>query len=306
MRIDRLKVTAMLSALLLLTACAAKTPPTPYLNVADLKGNLQKRVANIFSESEEQAPEIEIRRTAPALVRIGDDSFYLFAVNFTLIHPDKKRPPREMTLLVDPAGKLEFSELNHIASGKNPAQEALDIASRKHIGPNLGDLLLKGKGSNDVLLVSDPFCPYCRLSYTYLKGKKDKINELRILELPYSSHPGARMSVMGIFKAADSPNVSFLQAVDFAYQELNSPDKKNRDKADQFVLEQFSAAFPEPFSALPGGQGGYAHLEGLYGEKVDKQIQAADKLGVSATPTIFINGVPVRGFSREDIDRLLK
>jgi len=305
MRIERLKIVAILPALLLLTACAAKTP-TPYLNVADLKDSLHKRVANIFSQSKEQAPKIEIKRTAPARVRIGDNSFYLFAVNFALIHADKNRPAREMTLLVDPTGKLEFSELSYIASGKNPAQEALDIASRKQIAPDLGDLLLRGQGNNDVLLVSDPFCPYCRLSYTYLKKKKDKINELRILELPYSSHPGARMSVMGIFKTADAPEVSLLQAVDFAYEDLNSPGKKNRNNADQFVLEQFSAAFPEQFSALPEGQVGYDHLEGLYGEKIDKQIQAAEKLGVSATPTIFINKIPVRGFSREDIDRLLK
>jgi protein-disulfide isomerase len=36
------------------------------------------------------------------------------------------------------------------------------------------------------------------------------------------------------------------------------------------------------------------------------QIREAEKLGVSATPTIFINGIPVRGFTPERIDRLLK
>ncbi len=296
-------VTAVL-ALLVLSACAGKSHSPAYLNVAELKTNLEKRVKRVLADSGKKPPEIRINRTVPAEVSIAGSTVHLFAVNISFLEQKEKRPAREMTLLVDPAGELEFSELNLIATGQNPAREALDLAAKKDVPPGLGDLIFQGNGTAEVLLVSDPFCPYCRLGFRYLKDKKQKIRQLRMLQLPFASHTGAQTSVLALFAAASQPEISFSRAANFAYNKLNSPDKKDKNQASAFIVSQFSRKFPEVFPSDP--QKALENIRERFGPKMQTQIREAEKLGVSATPTIFINGIPVRGFTPERIDRLLK
>jgi glutaredoxin len=275
-----------------------------YLNVAKLKTNLEKRVKRVLADSDKNPPEIRINRTVPAEVSIAGSTVHLFAVNISFLEQNGKKPAREMTLLVDPAGELEFSELSLIATGDNPARKALDLAAKKDVPPGLGDLVFQGNGTAEVLMVSDPFCPYCRLGFRYLKDKKQAIKQLRMLQLPFASHPGARASVLGLFAAASHPGTSFSRAADFAYNTLSPPEKKDKSRANEFILSQFSREFPEAFPS--DSQKALKNIQARFETKMKGQIREAEKLGVSATPTIFINGIPVRGFTPEKIDRLLK
>ncbi|MFP4167648.1 MAG: thioredoxin domain-containing protein [Desulfonatronovibrionaceae bacterium] len=302
MQVDRLKILAAVAICFVLTACAGKPRSTAYLNVADLKTNLDKRLTRALADSDREKPQIRINRTVPVEIPVGGKDMHLFAVNISFIDNDEDQAMREKTLLVDPAGKLEISEMSIIASGENPARTALNLAAKKDIPPETGDLYFQGNGTAEVLVVSDPFCPYCRLSLDYLQDKKENIDSLRILQFPFDSHPGARASVLGLFASAADPEVTFSQALRFAYGPLKAPETKDESEANRFVLRQFKEKFSE---ALPE-PGKRQKLEDMYGEKVDSQIREAENLGVSATPTIFINGIPVRGFDRQEIDRLFR
>lgn len=130
-----LKAVAAVLAFLVLSACAAKSHSPAYLNVAALKTNLEKRVKRVLADSDKNPPEIRINRTVPAEISIAGSTVHLFAVNISFLEQNGKRPAREMTLLVDPAGELEFSDLSLIATGQDPAREALDLAAKKDVPP---------------------------------------------------------------------------------------------------------------------------------------------------------------------------
>ncbi len=295
------------TCLLLLSSCAGHSPhSSAYLDVSGLKANLGKRLSDLYAETKEKPPEIKIRRTAPCTVSIGKEPVSLFAVNVQFIHRGKDTPVREMTLLVDPSGELEFSKLNRIATGKNLAQNALDLANWKDIPSGQGNLLFEGTGEKDVLLVGEPFCPYCRMAYNYLQKKKGKIKKLRMLQAPLASHPGAQTAVMGLFFVSGSSKHSFARAADFAYNKLDTSQKEKGKKAVSSVIKQYKKAFPSVFKAVPQGGKGKEYLNRKVGSKMQEQLKASKRLAVSATPTIFIDGIPVKGFSPERIESLLR
>src|SRR6056297_591285 len=83
-------VTAVL-ALLVLSACAGKSHSPAYLNVAELKTNLEKRVKRVLADSDKQPPEIRINRTVPAQVSIAGSTVHLFAVHISFLEQKEKR-----------------------------------------------------------------------------------------------------------------------------------------------------------------------------------------------------------------------
>lgn len=98
---------------------------------------------------------------------------------------------------------------------------------------------------------------------------------------------------MALFAAASQPEISFSRAANFAYNKLNSPDKKDKNQASAFIVSQFSRKFPEVFPSDP--QKALENIRERFGPKMQTQIREAEKLGVSATPTIFNKRHPGAG-----------
>ncbi len=154
--------------------------------------------------------------------------------------------------------------------GKNLTRERdLEI-----LGARLKDLPLDqavkiGNGKNTVVEFTDPDCPYCRDAEKYLATKKNEITKY-VFFVPLASHPDAVPKIRYIFCAKDKEK---------AFDEAMS------GKLDKMKFEVCSDPKIE--------------------QSIKAHEEAASKMGISATPTFFINGKPVRGADIEAIDKLL-
>jgi thiol:disulfide interchange protein DsbC len=161
---------------------------------------------------------------------------------------------------------LFFGEIFTKAGKSLTSEKKGEIAAKLVKNLPLDKAVKTGNGKTEVIEFTDPDCPYCRKAYDFFKARNDVI--IYTFFAPFA-HPGAITKV---------------------YYILNADD---RAKAYREVFEGKSAEQPAA---------GYSDsVKKLAQEHLD----LAKSVGVSGTPTFFINGKQVVGADFQKLEKLL-
>ena len=152
--------------------------------------------------------------------------------------------------------------------GKNLTAEKKGELSAKRVQSLPLDKAVKiGNGKAVVIEFTDPDCPYCKKAYEFLKNRTDVTHYLFFS--PFA-HPAAINKIHYILNAEDKTK---------AYHEM------------------FEGGNPVPPAA------GYSDA---VKKLAQEHMNLARSVGVSGTPTFFINGKQVVGADIQQIEQLLK
>jgi protein-disulfide isomerase len=142
-----------------------------------------------------------------------------------------------------------------------------------------------------IFLFSDFECPYCKEEAKTLRENvaKDHPNDVRIIykDFPLDSiHPWARPAAIAGQCIAEQKPAAFWSFHDWIYEhqsEINPGDVKDKiaefAKTQNVDTQKLSACEANPATAA----------------RVDKTVDEGRKLGVTQTPTMFVNGRSVSG-----------
>ena len=291
------------SCLFLLTATSASATVAS-LDQESLKRSVLSRIQSVI-----QARGGVIANITPAVINIEKiqpvtvGAITLYAVKMT-VHGAGEMPD-EMVLLTDQTGQVQFGLVVDLATGEEKAlAQARDVTSMR-IDSSIESVYLKGSGTKTVQFVSDPFCGFCRQAFTLLEQQAGTIQTLSFIHWPLPMHPGADMAIWVMEYAKEhAPADIFKAVVKFAYTELRSPVADSTKEPQEQVLEQFFNRFPE----LWRGQDRLSlapQLKGMYQEKTVRIQSELQKLNITGTPLIIIDGAPINGFDRPEIIKQL-
>jgi len=207
-----------------------------------------------------------------------------------VVNPDVSLRKAFPNLSFESIEKTDIKGMYEVVSGQNlfyyyPEKEYLlfgeifTTTGKSLTGERKGELAAKlvknlpldkavksGNGKTEVIEFTDPDCPYCRKAYDFFKTRTDVT--IYTFFAPFA-HPGAITKV---------------------YYMLNADDKA---KAYHEIFEGKSAEQPAA---------GYSDsIKKLAQEHLD----LAKSLGVSGTPTFFINGKQVVGADFQKLEKLL-
>lgn len=154
-----------------------------------------------------------------------------------------------------------------------------------------------------IFLFSDFECPYCKEEAKTLRENvaKDHVNEVRIVykDFPLDSiHPWARPAALAGQCIAEQKPAAFWSFHDWIYAHQGEINPGNvKDKIAEFAKTQsidtqkLSACEANPATAA----------------RVDKTVDEGRKLGVTQTPTMFVNGRSIPGvLSPEQMNLLIQ
>lgn len=215
-------------------------------------------------------------------------------------------------LFISADGQFHVSDIISLGEGKSLFKDARDRMRTADL-KGYGQTLMKGTaGKPVVLLVSDPFCPYCRQVFAYLMEKKASFSEFKLAHYPLASHPGADIACALITRAEVKEPKKALDYARFAYTELKVPALQEKTpealtQAWNEVAAAFLAKFPELKSL---GKTGAAIVETLvkskYPQMVSEDLARGVGMDITGTPVIFVDNVRVVGFDEARLNELLK
>ncbi|WP_455378996.1 thioredoxin domain-containing protein [Petrachloros mirabilis] len=150
-----------------------------------------------------------------------------------------------------------------------------------------------------IIEFSDFQCPYCKLSSPVLKEVISKYPEkIRLVyrDYPVPNHPHAP-------KAAEAAQCAAEQGQFWEYHDLLFSRQTPGDGWDYAVLAKELGLQEERFTTCLN--------TGRYQDEVSKDLRDALKLGITSTPTFFVNGRPLIGAQpvaafQKVIDRILQ
>ena len=216
--------------------------------------------------------------------------------------------PEEMIILTDGSGTLQFGMVTDIASGNEVAMVQALSLTRMAFPEHLAKPYLAGTGNHDVTLVTDPFCPYCRQALEYLTSQLPLIAQLKLVHLPLAMHPGAEAAAWVMEFAREEAKDLYKQVVNFAYTALMVPadatgQSLHGEEAQKHVIKQFIGKFSkltkQPLDAFT------YYLKGKYEPQDLSTRKTLQKLRISGTPVVIIDGQPVHGFDQKEIGNRL-
>jgi len=294
------RILCMLLGLFLLQSSAAFANPSPHLDEAAFRRHAAERIRTMkgtkdprFLQTTEK--HVTIEKTIPIALPTGT----LYGVRFRVTTPTAEKESEVVTLIVDPSGTFIYPDVQELSTGKSLVRDALsELRKIEHIDPAYGKEIYRGTGTHDVILISDPFCPHCRKGWGWLVENKGKLRSLRIAHFPLS--PASEAACMAL-KDLDQLGVKPMEAEDYAYTFLN-PSNEPKEIIQQFLegFAEFKKANGEDAEAV------LKKLEGKYQEAVRKERADAQAIGITSTPTFFIDGKMVDGFNVAKIGEVLK
>lgn len=162
--------------------------------------------------------------------------------------------------------------------------------------------VFSGQGGTELVMVSDPFCPFCRRTMRYLMRRQGEIKRFSLVFHPLSIHPGADAACWFIAHVRDNFPDMLVPVVRFAYGGLKVPGKSDASKARQMVVAALLERFPE-VSAEPVAEF-TEHLRVRYAESVSRTMDAARKSGVSNIPVVLGADTVVVGYKVDDLEKV--
>lgn len=249
--------------------------------------------------------DVKLQRVQPTSVSIHDAEIPLYAIKASVSPPaqNKGEKPSTVKMVVDQKGELQLS-VKEVSSGTSLVQNAKDVVRSKEINPEWGHTVFEGEGSKNVLLVSDPFCGYCRKAVNWFLDHRENIGKLKVMHVPYSRRVGGDVASWAFTDGVE--DVEAGQLLRFIYTDLE-PLEKGAPKEDRKkILKQVMQEFPALKKRWGTPERGYYYLKGKFDQDVNKEKQIAqNKLGVRATPGVFVDGIPVKGWNPQRYGELL-
>jgi thiol:disulfide interchange protein DsbC len=172
-----------------------------------------------------------------------------------------------------------YPKKNYIFFGEiwNRQGKSLTAERRKELlavtleGLPLEDALKIGEGENRVIVVTDPDCPFCRKLSSFLSEREDVTSYVYFFPLK-KLHPEAEKKAKFILSAED---------------QVKAYHRVMKGKLDRAEISLDPATDERAASIL------------------SKHVQIAQRLGVSGTPTLWVNGTLVSGADIPRIKSLL-
>jgi thiol:disulfide interchange protein DsbC len=207
----------------------------------------------------------------------GDEARFILHSTYPsfLFETISPTPIDDLCEVVSDKNTIYFApKTGHIIFGEIWSKEGSNITAEeqeKRITRSLDALPLAkavkiGSGSNTVIEITDPDCPYCRKGSEFFAGRSDVTRYIFFMPLD-QMHPGAARKAEFILAAKDQAK-AYEQVMSGAYDHSSLPD--------------LTAA-------------------GLLNEH--RNIAAG--LRISSTPRYWINGQPVSGFHPAQIEEIL-
>jgi hypothetical protein len=274
--------------------------PHSELDEAALKQSIAARIRTTRGPQDERFKQFShdqviIDRKIPILIQ----EMTFFAVKVKILSPPPDVREEMITLVVNKSGTLQIPDIQDLATGNSLVQDAFtQLISVEDIPPDFGKEIFKGTGNHLLIAISDPFCPYCRKGWDYIKEQKEKLEAFRLSHFPLNRAAEVTCMVM-----ADAHQRQFkvFEIVDFAYTRLN-PVANPED-----ILQQFLDAFPE-LQEIWGQDTATVlnNLEEKYLVVVQEERNNAQALGINSTPVFLINGELIKGFNAEKLDKAMQ
>ena len=224
-----------------------------------------------------------------------------------------------IVLAVDPSGTYHFQDVLEIATNKSMALEAKRIVQRLVLPKDFGDVLFTGTGNEEVVFVSDVFCPFCRDAYEYFLTKKSNIKTFKMVHHPIKElHPAAEIVSHVMEYARDEFSEGDYQAlVTFAYTELKEEkidpaakfgeSTKALEALELVMVKKLTAKYPDLLKKHSNDdQAFYYFLKGKYTTKLEGIRTVVRALGLQGTPAMYINGYLIRGFNVNELNSIFK
>ena len=294
----------VLAGYLLLFSSICAFASTPSLNEEALKKSVLSRIQSVI-----QTNGGIIANVTPAIISIEKiqpipiGAITLYAVKMKIQGAYGQMD--EMVIVTEQTGQAQFGLVLNLATGEEmPLSQAKDVTSLQ-IDNSLASLYMEGTGNKTVQFVSDPFCGFCRQAFALLEQQADAIRSLSFIHWPLPMHPGADMVIWLMEYAKENAPAELFQAVvKFAYTTLRAPAAIPGKDVQEQMLEQFLSRFPELFGKLDSATMA-DFLKGKYQQKTIRIQSEMEKLGITGTPLIIVNGNPINGFDRAEIIKQL-
>jgi len=297
-------VAAMFVANIASADVALNEKATHSLNEDSFKANVLKRLqamnggAAAFNKD-----NIEVAESRPFSLNDLD----LVAVKMVLKAPNGAGQ-QIVKLVTNSDGSIQFDSVSDVTTGGELAASFLENVYAPEMPKDYAGVVFTGAGTHEVVMVSDPFCPYCRKAWTELvKPNRDNMKEMKLGHLPLPMHPGAEVACT-MMLAAEEVGASVEEVVDFAYGELSSPAQGVSGQAAQlYVFDQFAKKFPKAKEAFGEGATGLEKLmKSKYSEMLKEEMRVAQEMDINGTPAFFIDGKMLKGFNTQSFNDMLK
>jgi len=302
-----------------MTNNSATVPP---LNTENLKNNVYTMVLNALKQqglpmtpamNEFTADKIVIGKAIP--FSAGDMHFYLVslaikapaAIGGNVVDPETDME-KTLVLTVDPSGTYHFQDVNEIISNKSMTLEAKRIVQKTTLPNNFGELLFTGPGTEEVIFISDVFCPFCRDAFEYLMTKKEQIKTFKIVHSPIKElHPSAEIVSLLMAYAHDLfSQEEYSKFVNYAYTSLNEDRSIPANEMELTIVKKLREAFPEFAKKNADPEAMLYFLKGKYAPMIEANRTISRSLGIQGTPAMYVNGFLVKGFDLNTLNTIFK
>jgi len=305
-------------------------PEAPKLDAENLKKNVYTMVlAALKQQGLPMTPQMN-EFTADKIIIGKSIPFHAGGIPFFLVSLAIKAPAalggnvtdpetdmeKTLVLTVDQTGTYHFPDVNEISTNKSMSLEAKRIIQKAFLPKDFGDILFTGSGTEDVVFISDVFCPFCRDAYDYFMSKKEQIKSFKILHMPIKElHPTADIASFLMEHAREIfSQQEYIDFINYAYTELTeegsnagagSP-KKDLLELELNMVKKLTTKYPALLKNHADINALFFYLKGKYTGKFEANKMLARSFGIQGTPAMFINGFLVKGFDINTLNNIFK
>ncbi|MBI5591188.1 MAG: hypothetical protein HY881_11970 [Deltaproteobacteria bacterium] len=201
-------------------------------------------------------------------------------------------------LIVDPSLTVQYSDILDMETGASALNPVMVELRRIDLpAKSIGNEIYKGSGAHQIVLISDPFCPYCREVWGYLVQHKDKIKLLKLAHFPIHT---ASETACAVLEFAQQKRLNLFDIVNFSYTRLNSSESPVE------ILSQYAAEFPLLKKYWGNDlEAAAKKLQAEYLPAVQKEQAEIKDMGISGTPITFVDGYMIEGGNFPKFDELM-
>lgn len=296
------------------------------LDEEKLISNTLQRLKTEILRNNPGAPNLDlitkdnIQIVAKEPIKAGDTELWMVKIRYSQLPISEADDNKtfDNTVTVDPSGTWQYAEVTNIASAASAFTMAKRIINKIDLPDHFGTPLFKGKGTAKLHFISDPFCPFCRNQYAWLKGNLDKIGEVKMVHLPMPNlHPSAGLaSAIMTYAQENLDHVDYVKVVDFAYLVMEEKLRPQRNRETNEMMPptteqelEIVKTFVSRFPALKKDhdlESFYYFIKGKYDKSISSEAAALSaRYGLRGTPATFVDGFLVYGFNKPELEQLL-
>ena len=254
---------------------------------AEIRNSLSKNIAS----------SMKIRNGVDVIVKVDilkkidkPQGYYFIKLSFY----DKKNP-RELAgeQFIFSDGSYIIPDIMNVKDMGSLSKELSFEFSKRDVNVNgLTPILGKAGAKNVIIEVSDFQCPYCIKANEYLHNKLKNRNDVVVYLMHFplrNMHPKAEI-LAKIFEAGMALGKNFGNEL---------YNVANHGKSDVVLINEFAtkSGNPKKFKELVASE--------QIKNKVLNAEKQAKELGISSTPTLFVNGKMISGFDTVLIDKAI-